>query len=46
MAYTNQDTGVEYHLTFETKTGLILAYIEKYPSQNTFIYFRSISPEL
>jgi hypothetical protein len=46
MAYTNQDTGVEYHLTFETKTGLILAYIEKYPSLNTFIYFRSISPEL
>jgi len=46
MAYTNQDTGVEYRLTFETKTGLILAYIEKYPSQNTFIYFRSISPEI
>lgn len=46
MAYTNQETGVEYHLTFETKTGLILAYIEKYPSQNTFIYFRSISPEI
>lgn len=45
MAYTNQDTGVEYHLTFETKTGLILAYIEKHPSLNTFLYFRSIDPE-
>jgi len=45
MAYKNEETGTEYHLTFETKTGLILAYTEMYPSQNTFLYFKSISQE-
>lgn len=45
MAYKNEETGAEYHLTFETKTGLILAYSEKYPSQNTFLYLKSISRE-
>ncbi len=43
LAYTNPDTGVEYHLTYESKTGLILASAEKYPSQRTFLFFRSMS---
>ncbi|VVC71979.1 Uncharacterised protein [uncultured archaeon] len=46
MAYQNAGSGVEYHLTFETRTGLIVAYAEKYPSQHTFLYFKSINQDL
>jgi len=46
MAYENAQTGVEYHITFETRTGLVLAYAEKYPSQQTFLYINSVNIDL
>lgn len=46
MAYQNAQSGVEYHLTFERRTGLVLAYAEIYPSQRTYLYFKSVNADL
>jgi len=46
LYYQNADTHVEYHLTYQARTGLIAAYAEIYPSQLTYLYFRSISADL
>lgn len=46
MYYSNPDTHVEYHLTYQERTGLIVAYAEIYPTQQTYLYFRSINANL
>ncbi len=46
LAYTGQQNGVEYHATFDSRTGLMLAYAEIYPSQQTYMYFKSINTDL
>jgi len=46
MYYSNADTHVEYHLTYEARTGLIAAYAEKYPTQQTYLYLKSINTNL
>jgi hypothetical protein len=42
MSYQNKDTGWQLMITFETKTGLVLAYSEVSPGQQVHIYFRSM----
>jgi hypothetical protein len=42
MSYSNPATGVQYMCVFETKSGLILASAETYPTQQVHAYFRSM----
>lgn len=42
MSYQNPATGVQFACTFETKTGLILAYSETSPAEQVHTYFRSM----
>lgn len=37
------DSGVDFHLVYETKTGLILEYAIKYPSQQVYAFLTSVS---
>jgi len=46
LYYQNPDSHVEYHMTYQARTGLVVAYAEVYPSQRTYYYFRSISADL
>ena len=46
LYYQNADTQVEYHMTYQARTGLVVAYAEIYPTQRTYYYFRSISTDL
>lgn len=46
FAYSNPQTGVEYHVIADSKTGLMLAYAELYPSRQTYLYFTSINVDL
>ena len=46
MYYQNDQTNVEYHLAFNSRTGLILSYAEVYPTQHTYLYLKSISRDL
>jgi len=39
MAYQSEEA--EFHLTYATESGLVLAYAEKYPTQQVFLYLRS-----
>jgi hypothetical protein len=46
VGYSNEQTGAEYRYVFEQRTGLVLAYTEKFPGQQTYIYFTSINVDL
>ena len=43
LSYQNPATGFQYVLTFDTKTGLVLAYSETSPGEQVHTYFRSMS---
>jgi hypothetical protein len=45
LSYQNPATGWQYVLTFDTATGLILAYAETSPSQQVHTYFRSMNTQ-
>jgi len=45
LAYQNPQTGVEYVVSYETRTGLILASSETSPRQQVHAYFRSMRNE-
>ena len=46
LTYQNPQTNFEIHVTYETKTGLLLAYAEKYSTQQTYLYFKNINTDL
>ena len=46
LFYQNEETGVEYHLLYETQTGLIVAYTEIFPSQETYLYLIGLNADL
>ena len=43
IGYSNEQTGVSYHYTFDSRTGLVYAYVEDFPTQKTYMYYRSIN---
>jgi hypothetical protein len=43
MSYQNPGTGVQLAVTFDGKSGLVLAYAETSPAQQVHLYFRAIS---
>ena len=43
LSYQNSETGVQFQVSFDAKTGLILASSETYPTQQVHAYFRSMS---
>lgn len=43
LSYQNPATGVQLVTIFETKSGLVLAHSETYPTQQVHTYLRSIS---
>lgn len=43
ISYQNPATGWQFVCTFESKTGLVLAYSETSPGQQVHTYFRSMS---
>ena len=43
MVYQNPASGVQYFVVFDTQSGLILAYSENSPAQQTFRHLRAIS---
>ena len=45
LSYQNPATGWQYVLTFDVKTGLVLAYSETSPGQQVHTYFRSMNTQ-
>ncbi|MBU0590875.1 hypothetical protein KKF81_05355 [Candidatus Micrarchaeota archaeon] len=46
LLYQNQQTKAEYHITADSRTGLIIAYAEKYPNQEIYLYVKSVNVDL
>ncbi|VVC04968.1 Uncharacterised protein [Candidatus Burarchaeum australiense] len=46
IGYSNEQTGASYRYTFDSRTGLVYAYVEDFPTQKTYMYYRSINVDL